>query len=210
MVDFWESLRLVFSSVITQFWWWLAAAIPGVAAVYYPWIRPLLPEKFLSHLPRILQQETPIIDTKILVAVLVALAFLSFIQTFHELRITKDKALTDASQKLASLQQQLDDREKKKTIRVKLSALLEEGRQLMNRCGDETKPPPNADADDWAQRTEAVLRDNLDESYVARFRSGAGLPLTANSISSIPHRQLWGALWVRTSRLQEFLSELGS
>jgi len=97
----------------------------------------------------------------------------------------------------------------RRAIRYKLAGFVNEGLQLSNRCANESEPAPVAEANQWAERTEAFLCTNLDESYVARFRNSSGLlPLTANSISSIPHKDLWGGLYLRLARLNEFLEEL--
>ena len=31
--------------------------------------------------------------------------------------------------------------------------------------------------------------------------------MTANSIASMPHRNLWASIWTRIARLQEFIKE---
>lgn len=92
--------------------------------------------------------------------------------------------------------------------REKLAEFVKEGLDLRRRCANESEPAPAAEADEWAKRTEAFLRSSLDESYVARFRNSSGLPLTATSISSIPHRNVWGWVCDRLARLNEFLEEL--
>jgi len=98
----------------------------------------------------------------------------------------------------------------RRQIREQLAAFVQEGMELRRLCANEGVPPPIQQADEWAMRTEAFLRDKLDESYVARFRNSSGLPLTANSISSIPHRNLWGAIYTRLARLNQFLEELST
>jgi hypothetical protein len=97
----------------------------------------------------------------------------------------------------------------RRQVREALGSFLEEGRQLMIRCANETIPPPTADAEAWAQRVETYLHQNLDDSYIGRFRTGAGLPLAANSIQSIPHRNLWSGINIRISRLAEYIKEIG-
>jgi hypothetical protein len=77
----------------------------------------------------------------------------------------------------------------------------------MVRCGNDSEPPPEQEAQSWADNVEAYFHKEMDDSYIARFRNGSGLPLTVNSIHSVPHRNLWAGLWIRTSRLQEFIKE---
>ena len=105
------------------------------------------------------------------------------------------------------LQVTLDDRARRKAIREQLGAFLEDGRQLRGACSNEQAPPPNAEADIWSQKSEDFLRQNLGESYVARFHNDAGLPLSMNSIVSIPHRKLWGGIHTRMARLEQFIQE---
>jgi len=108
------------------------------------------------------------------------------------------------------LEAQLEQRQQRREIRESLGGFLTQGRQLRSRCANEQEPPPNAEGDEWAATVETFLRERLGESYIARFQSDAGLPLSATSISSIPHRMLWGRINTRMARLQQFLEELGS
>jgi len=119
-------------------------------------------------------------------------------------------ALDQAKTREASLRTQLDDRERRKAVRNALGAFLAEGRQLLSECANEREPPPEQKAEDWAARTEAYLNEHLDAGHVALFRSGGGLPMTATSISSIPHRQLWSGIRVRVARLEQFISQLSA
>ena len=114
------------------------------------------------------------------------------------------QAVVDTHNHIANLMSQLNVREKRRNIRETLGRFLAEGHELLGRCGDEQQQPPTEDADSWAAKTEEFLAANLGESFIARFRSGAGLPMTATSIASIPHRQLWAGIWVRIARLEEF------
>ena len=96
----------------------------------------------------------------------------------------------------------------KSDIREHLGQLLFEGQELQRQCGNEKEPAPTAQAQEWADKTEGYLAENLGESYIARFRSSAGLPMAANSISSLDHRNLWAGLHVRLARLTQFVEEL--
>jgi len=116
---------------------------------------------------------------------------------FHKLRLQRDE-----------LKSQLDDKSRRQSIKDALSEFMNEGLQLRRQCADENKPPPNDEANDWATRVEAYLANHRGESYVSRFRSDAGLPMTATSISSMPHRNLWGGIHTRLSRLEQFIAEI--
>ena len=97
---------------------------------------------------------------------------------------------------------------RKQAARVALGEFLEEGRGLKVRCANEQEQRPEKETDEWAGRVEEFLLQELDESYIARFRNSAGLPMSANSIRSIPHRNLWGGINSRLARLEQFLAEL--
>jgi len=98
---------------------------------------------------------------------------------------------------------------RRRAIRVKMAELVHQGRALKRRCANESQPPPTDEANAWAVRTEAFLRANLDESYVARFRNWHGIYIGPTSIQSAPHRSLSTGLYVRLARLNQFLEELG-
>jgi len=116
---------------------------------------------------------------------------------FHKVRLQRDK-----------LRNQLDDKSRKQAIKDTLGRFLDEGRQLQRQCANENEPPPSEEADDWAARVEAYLIEHLGQSYVSRFRSPAGLPMAATSISSVAHRNLWGGICTRLSRLDQFIGEI--
>jgi hypothetical protein len=118
-------------------------------------------------------------------------------KTYHELRESKLK-----------LEARLDDRKRNREIRESLGEYLERGRELMRLCTNEKSPPPDDEANQWADEVEQFLHSQLDSSYVSRFRSSAGLPLSANSIFSLEHRNLWAGIHVRVARLTEFITEL--
>jgi hypothetical protein len=117
------------------------------------------------------------------------------------------KIISDAQTKNNELQVRLDDRERRRQVRGALGNFLEEGRQLMIRCTNESLPEPTADAEAWSNTAETFFQQNMDDSFIARFRDDSGLPMTATSIASNPHRNLWAGIRVRTSRLQEFIME---
>jgi hypothetical protein len=92
--------------------------------------------------------------------------------------------------------------------RERLGAFLAQGQQLMVQCSDEKGPDPTAAADQWALEAEAYLIQNLGESYVARFRSGAGLPMASTVIFDINRNRLWSGIRVRVARLEQFSAEI--
>jgi hypothetical protein len=58
----------------------------------------------------------------------------------------------------------------RRDTRERLEALLSEGRALLTRIKDPQQGLPNLAADQWAQRTELYLREQLGDLAVARFR----------------------------------------
>ena len=91
-----------------------------------------------------------------------------------------------------------------------LGAFLAEGDELNLRCHNEKELPPNDEADKWDDREAEFLRERLGESYIARFRSGAGLPMGLTSIASKDHRDLSSGIKVGTARLEQFIAELSA
>jgi hypothetical protein len=112
------------------------------------------------------------------------------------------------AEKVTALEAKIASKEERQRLREALGSFLIEGRQLQERCSYQNQDPPNAEADAWAGRVETFLGDNLDSGHIARFRDGSDLPMGANSIGSIPHRQLWGGLRVRLARLSQFIAEI--
>ena len=96
----------------------------------------------------------------------------------------------------------------RQAIGVALGEFLEEGRLLKIQCSNEEDPPPNDEADAWGERAEVCFRENLDESYVARFRNHEGLPAGFTSIRSRAHQRLSSGIGTRLARLEQFLAEL--
>jgi hypothetical protein len=103
----------------------------------------------------------------------------------------------------------VNTRETRKNIRIVLSGYNEEGRVLISRCKTEIHdPPPIADANSWAHKVETFLRDNLDESYISRFRDDTGI-LGVAVIPSPPEAHLILLLWIRVRviNLNKFVEE---
>lgn len=104
-----------------------------------------------------------------------------------------------------------DERQRRKAIRVELGKFSEEGEQVLATI---TRPDlADADADKiangWNSKVEAYIRSSLGDDYIARYRSGAGLPPIGPSATvSAPRGNLWSGVYNRLSRLQEFLREL--
>ena len=114
---------------------------------------------------------------------------------------------SDQQRKIDSFTEQLSNKQNKLYIRDKLSEFMIEGKKLMNLCDDETKPPPNDEVTLWEDNIIKFLRENLENSFIARFRNPAGIPMETSSISSIQHRELWNGIRFRLARLDQFIEE---
>ena len=96
----------------------------------------------------------------------------------------------------------------RQAIRIALGEFLEEGRALDEKCHNQKEPAPEEEANDWSDRAEAIFGENLDDSYVARFRNHEGLPSGYTTLTSAPHRNLSSGIRTRLARLEQFLAEL--
>ena len=67
---------------------------------------------------------------------------------------------------------------------------------------------PEDECQGWADEVETFLKSKLDSSYVSRFRSSAGVPLTT-MINTTKHPDLWKGMHTRNFQLSKFLEELG-
>jgi hypothetical protein len=123
---------------------------------------------------------------------------IAIILTYHELRV-----------KVVKLEKQLDDRDKKKAERETLAVFLNEGQSLKCQCENEKEPAPEVKTTEWAEKIENWLETEFDTSYVSRFRNTADVPMKANSIFSIPHRNLWAYIHTRLYQLGKFIEQLG-
>jgi hypothetical protein len=117
--------------------------------------------------------------------------------TYHELRGEKIKQ--DAK---------LDLRERNRKLREVLGIYLNEGQVLLRQCLNQKMAPPRDKANDWVKKVEQTLETELNGSYVSRFRSEAGLTQIAIDIQSVYHRDLYGWIHIRLSRLTQMITEL--
>ncbi len=107
----------------------------------------------------------------------------------------------------------LKNREKENAgLRDGLSALMLEGQGLSRRLASTDEPLEilEPDIEAWAGRTETWLEENLETSYIVRFRNGAGIPIGTYVMRRAPNTRegpLNGFMRVRLARLGEFISE---
>ncbi|GEM_PF-2061958 len=184
-----QSSRYFLWGILKRFYYWLPFVVLDI---------PDLWQRYLEPFAARLGWELKMPDTLTSILVMVSLAWAGIL-TYDELRMQK-----------VSLEKQLDQRGKTRKTRESLGLFLEQGQELQRKCANEKEPPPDDEANKWASEVEEFLVAEFDGSYVSRFRSTAGVPLTANSISSIPHRQLWAGIHTRIYQLAKFMDGLGN
>ncbi len=118
------------------------------------------------------------------------------------------EAVKELQKRNTYLEDQLNRRFRNRGMREQLGRFLLEGQDLENitRKGPPTRIP-DAEADDWFNRTRRYLLQNLDSSYEARFVSpGQGLPYSY----SVPeeYAKLIRGISLRLDILRRFIEEL--
>ena len=112
----------------------------------------------------------------------------------------------DQQKKIDSLTEQLLSKQNKRCIRDKLSEFIIEGKKLIVCCDDETKLLPNDEVTLWEDNIIKFLRENLENSFIARFKTPSGEPINIPSTST-QHRELWNGIRFRLTRLVQFIEE---
>jgi hypothetical protein len=124
--------------------------IVGVVTRYVPEIRELIWERIGHYFPAADNIENWQVGLVILVFVILARLVAAPFWIWE----AEHQNLIAATAKISTLNAQLEDRERTRAIRRELGVFLEQGRQLMTVCADETKAPPSAEG--------AALNRNLD------------------------------------------------
>ena len=101
---------------------------------------------------------------------------------------------------------------KKSKVRNDLAVFMFDGQALQQQLASSDEPlealEPAFDA--WAAKIEQWLGENLEASYIVRFRNGAGIPMGAfvmrRSLNT-KEGPLNGFIRVRLTRLGEFMAE---
>jgi len=112
--------------------------------------------------------------------------------------------------KVATLQRELDDRERRRAVREQLARFLDEGNSLMRRCLTNTQhPAPQKDANAWAARVVSYLgQSGLDASYASRFKNPPPpLPISHDKVPP-EHDGLWRGLSSHIAVLTDIIREL--
>ena len=98
----------------------------------------------------------------------------------------------------------------KAETKIKLAEFLDAGRELFNRCNDETIPPPENEAQAWLDQLTSYIHncESLGPSYIPRLSNPEGLPPSYSSLSSREHLIIGGNIYTGLLRLEQLLQEL--
>lgn len=127
------------------------------------------------------------------------------------LRLPRTPATLDAErreeiERLAAAHQTL---EKHKEKRRSLGRLLGQCDNLKRLC-ETAEPVSEPMVEEWFQRSQVFLADELGEEYLHRFLSDAGIDPLVLTSSDVPNRnkQIWAYLHRRGTRLNAFLEAM--
>jgi hypothetical protein len=97
-------------------------------------------------------------------------------------------------------------------IRERLGGFIGQAEALIAVINDPSQPLPKAEAETeaWLKEVEDYLREKLGPGYVERFRSSAGAQQRGHPLGISGGRLgYWNGVFERSSRLQQFSSEIG-
>ena len=108
---------------------------------------------------------------------------------------------------LEELRSKLADRRDRKKIREQLGLFVLEGKALMTRCEDESKPSPESDVTAWSEKVKTFLTDQFELSYIARFENVGMNPIAISAISDKQRGRMWAGIRFRISNIEQFIRE---
>jgi hypothetical protein len=89
-----------------------------------------------------------------------------------------------------------------------LTGFIQQAQVFTRLCRNSQDAVAPAEVQRWAEEAERSIESMVDGTYITRFRSGVGVPMGMAYIPNQENRNIDGAIWVRTYRLQEFIDEL--
>jgi len=92
-----------------------------------------------------------------------------------------------------------------KAHREQLAGFMKEAEVLLARSTEEPLPVP--EHNEWVARVEAYLREQLDNSYAARFGNFSGMTFHSDGSQRSQNRN---SINGRSTRLHEFITEFGA
>jgi hypothetical protein len=117
----------------------------------------------------------------------------------------RDDEIAYLKRKLAELPNSPD----RKTLRLALSKFVVEGENLKKKSRIEGEDLPTQEISEWLDRIVVMLSDKMDQSYIDRLHSNAGLS-SSEPVGNLTdeRRRIWRMVNNRIERLNQFLSEL--
>jgi hypothetical protein len=117
----------------------------------------------------------------------------------------RDDEIAELKRKLAELPNSPD----RKTLRLALSQFVVEGENLKKKSRIEGEDLPTKEISEWLDRIVAMLSEKMDQSYIDRLHSNAGLS-SVGPVGNLTaeQRNMWKLVNHRIERLNQFLSEL--
>jgi hypothetical protein len=144
-----------------------------------------------------------------LATVFLTRVFLAPYELYQERDTKTKKTEAQLRQQIAALITQLDDRTRKREIRVMLGQFIREGNRLYTRY-QATAPEPKEAAEQWVEEIHRYLRTHLDDPYIDRLKNRIGIAPTYQMNTNIPpaNTRLYQEISFRLTCLKEFLAEL--
>lgn len=142
------------------------------------------------------------------ILVVFGIAYLSYAPyaLYKELRVKTLRKIADKDTEIDSLKEKLDTQNACKARKSVVARLLGEARVLVGASENDEAAPVDA-VNAWTQRAIGALTA-IDETLALRFTNDAGLmPMMRANMKSKDHSRCWEFLWLRMSRLDEFLKE---
>jgi hypothetical protein len=201
----WSLLRHAF-----RFAWSILDTVATAAGIFVPFLITRLPA--LKPWSDTLLWLVPCAAASVLVVVRLALAPY---QLHREATDAAERREAEWRSKCEALETQLAERASRRSVRDQLAALMAEGQRIRQRCVSEDSTPDAVqslknDAQQWASRVSAYLRENLEPSFVERFRNEAGLPMPGFPDGfSVAFSGVWCGMHARLARLNELIREMG-
>ena len=187
-----------FIGIVARGWlFWI-----GLLLMVEPYLEGTAP-RFYSRLNQILGgRRRSIFVTAGIIALVI-----SFFQAWDAQKTEAEAARTTAKE----FQTKLDEREHKKRIREELGKLLNDGTQLEGQSYDTSGDISDFTnrVNQWLIRCEEFFAANMDNSFISRFRDYSGLNIPTNNLAynSQERANIWGQIFIRNARLQEFIKE---
>jgi hypothetical protein len=187
-----------FIGIVARGWlFWI-----GLLLMVEPYLEGVAP-RFYNRLNQLLGDRR----RSIFVAVGILALVISFFQAWDAQK-TETKAAENTAKEF---QTKLDEREHKRQIREELGKLLKDGTQLEGQSYDISNDISDFTnrVNEWLKRCEEFFAANMDDSFIPRFRDYSGLTIPTNNLAykSQERANIWGQIFIRNARLQEFIKE---